>query len=225
MLWQIALVGYTFALAGHAAANGSRALAVGESVEQSGGRGRAGALARGDARAGQRRRGARVTMRVPLVIPGVQAPLRVTDRKQTVVEGGRRAGRRSAAPRAGCVRAVCDRSADRRRSSCCGMLPLHALLALAAWQLLLTGSAAMTAASAARTGSRAQSFGQDARSAAEAAVPRSHRCAAGSAAGPEPVRTVRGERVDVRVCVPVVMPAVDGCAFELTQSAELPRTD
>jgi pilus assembly protein CpaE len=106
-----------------------------------------------------------------------------------------------------------------------GLLPLMLLLALAAWQLLLTGSAAMTAASAARTGSRAQSLGQDARSAAGSAVPWSHRCDAEFRGRPDPCVTVRGERVDVRVCVPVVMPGVGGCAFELTQSAELPRTD
>jgi pilus assembly protein CpaE len=87
VLWQIALVGYTFALAGHAARNGSRALAVGESVERWAEEG-VPAPWREEMRVSDRGDEVRVTMRVPLVIPGVHTPLRVTDRKQTVVEGG-----------------------------------------------------------------------------------------------------------------------------------------
>lgn len=84
-LWQVLLTGYTFQLAGHSAREGARALAVGEDY-----RGRA----REDLPKAWRRKlrvvrssdAVKVTLRVPLVVPGVETPVKVSDRERTVVE-------------------------------------------------------------------------------------------------------------------------------------------
>jgi pilus assembly protein CpaE len=91
-LWQIVLVGYTFALAGHSAREGARALAVGESGESA---------ARSDI-PGAWRDGmdyeersddpveqpyAKVTLAVPVVLPGLDSPIEVSSTEHTVVEG------------------------------------------------------------------------------------------------------------------------------------------
>jgi pilus assembly protein CpaE len=75
-LWQLVLGGYTFVLAGHAAREGARALAVGEPVREAvradvKGPWRDGLeLDRDDERV-------EVTLRVPVVLPGLEGPLRV----------------------------------------------------------------------------------------------------------------------------------------------------
>jgi pilus assembly protein CpaE len=87
LLWQIALVGYTFVLADHAAREGARAMAVGEKAE-------AAALAdvpgpwRDDTevRTGDER--VEVRMDVPVVVPGLSAPFALRAREGTVDEDG-----------------------------------------------------------------------------------------------------------------------------------------
>jgi pilus assembly protein CpaE len=86
VLWQLVLVGYTFELANNSARAGSRALAVGEPAEP---------VARDDlprawrsgARVSDENDAVKVTLKVPIVIPGVDGPIKVTDTKRTVVEG------------------------------------------------------------------------------------------------------------------------------------------
>jgi pilus assembly protein CpaE len=85
LLWQIALVGYTYVLAGHAAREGARALAVDDEVrpvvrEDLPKRWRDGMkLNEGD-------HDVRVRLAVPIVVPGVDGPLRVSSTAETSVE-------------------------------------------------------------------------------------------------------------------------------------------
>lgn len=85
VLWQIALVGYTFVLAGHAAREGARALAVDDEVRP---------VVREDLpkqwRDGMRLKEedheVQVRLAVPVVIPGVDGPIRVSSTAGTSVE-------------------------------------------------------------------------------------------------------------------------------------------
>jgi pilus assembly protein CpaE len=90
LLWQIALVGYSFVLADHAAREGARALAVGEDVK---------AAVRSDLPGAWRRNfrvrerddekdsAVKVSVAVPLLVPGFRTPFRVPAEEGTVREG------------------------------------------------------------------------------------------------------------------------------------------
>ena len=100
-----------------------------------------------------------------------------------------------------------------------GMLWWLLLAALLVWQLLLAGWATVSASNAARTGSRMESRGAERREAQEAAI----------AALSSPLRRhararVRGERTDVRVRIPVILPGLSIDALTVTKSATMPRT-
>jgi pilus assembly protein CpaE len=87
MLWQIALVGYTFVLADHAAREGARALAVDEPAREAAMADVPGAwedatrLSLGDERV-------EVAMEVPLIVPGISTPFALRASEGTVDEGG-----------------------------------------------------------------------------------------------------------------------------------------
>jgi len=87
-LWQMVLVGYAQNLAGHAAREGARSLAVSEPVQATAGE----EVPEGWRKGMEVASGAdwvEVTLDVPLVVPGVDlaGPLQVTERRATVVEG------------------------------------------------------------------------------------------------------------------------------------------
>lgn len=95
-----------------------------------------------------------------------------------------------------------------------GMLPYLLLVALAAWQLMLGAWAYTQASNAARTASRVAGRGGDARKAARGAV-----------SGPlqRGIRVVRdGDRVTVRLRIPLVIPGLASERLRATRSAELP---
>ncbi|MGH2662095.1 MAG: AAA family ATPase [Actinomycetota bacterium] len=85
LLWQIVLTGYTFVLAGHAAREGARELAVDGNVS---------AAVRADLPAGwlegmkvdREEEAVVVSLSVPALAPGVETPFRITVRAGTVVE-------------------------------------------------------------------------------------------------------------------------------------------
>jgi pilus assembly protein CpaE len=87
MLWQIALVGYTFVLADHAAREGARALAVDEPAREAAMADVPGAwedatrVSLGDERV-------EVAMEVPLIVPGISTPFALRASEGTVDEGG-----------------------------------------------------------------------------------------------------------------------------------------
>jgi hypothetical protein len=94
------------------------------------------------------------------------------------------------------------------------LLPLLAVAAALAWQILLMASAATAAENAARTGSRAESRGDSAETAAREALPEWLREDAEIDGG--------GTRVSVRVEVPVLFPRLGLPQVTLSRTAELP---
>jgi Flp pilus assembly protein TadG len=97
-----------------------------------------------------------------------------------------------------------------------GILPWLLLAGLGAWQILLAVSTASTTENAARSGSRALGRGEDYREAALRSLPRETRKDAQISRS--------GNRVTVRVDIPVLLPTVRSDAFQLSRSAELPPT-
>jgi hypothetical protein len=95
-----------------------------------------------------------------------------------------------------------------------GMLPFLLLVALASWQLMLGAWACTQASNAARTASRVHGRGGDERKAARGAVSKPLR---------EGMRIRRdGDRVTVRVRIPIVVPGLSAKGLRATRSAELP---
>lgn len=94
-----------------------------------------------------------------------------------------------------------------------GMFPLLLIAALAAWQLLLVGAAATAAQDAARTGSRAAGLGANGAAQAVGALPGWLRPGA-TASG--------GQRIALRVRVPIIVPGLTSDALTVTRVAELP---
>jgi pilus assembly protein CpaE len=91
LLWQIALAGYTFILAGHSAREAARALAVGENGEETARAEVSGAWREGigykeGGGSGDEAAYAEVTLRVPALIPGFESPITVRARESTVIE-------------------------------------------------------------------------------------------------------------------------------------------
>jgi pilus assembly protein CpaE len=87
MLWQIALVGYTFVLADHAAREGARALAVDEPARQAAMADVPGAWEEAT-RVSLRDERVEVAMEVPLIVPGISTPFALRASEGTVDEGG-----------------------------------------------------------------------------------------------------------------------------------------
>ena len=94
-----------------------------------------------------------------------------------------------------------------------GMLPLLLLAALAAWQLLLVACTVTAAQDAARTGSRAAGLGANGAAQAVGALPAWLRPGA-SVSG--------GQRLEVRVRVPIVLPGFTTDSLTVRGTAELP---
>jgi pilus assembly protein CpaE len=86
-LWQMVLIGYTYILAGHAAREGARELAVGDSV-------RTAVVSdlpdawRDGLRIDEGSDWVEVDLAVPVLIPGTQTPVRIAVKAGTVVESG-----------------------------------------------------------------------------------------------------------------------------------------
>jgi TadE-like protein len=99
-----------------------------------------------------------------------------------------------------------------------GMLWLMLTIALIIWQVLLAAWTGEQASNAARTGSRVAGRGGDAARAARAAVSTALR--KGMKVDPS------GERVDVYVHVPIIVPGlvIDSKTFTVHRSATLPNT-
>ena len=97
-LWQIALTGYTFVTAGHAARAGARMLAVNDQFERAARediprawRDHARIEKRGDVTVS-------VRLRVPLLIPGIKTPLTVGSTADTVIEDSALSDRQRTTP-------------------------------------------------------------------------------------------------------------------------------
>ncbi len=88
-IWQIVLVGYTYELAGASARAASRGHAVGEPRREIVRLAKAPLPGGWKPGMGIKREsdGVEVTLRVPIIIPGVDSKLTVSDRKRTVIEG------------------------------------------------------------------------------------------------------------------------------------------
>lgn len=100
------------------------------------------------------------------------------------------------------------------------MLPVLVLAAFVAIQLQLFVSTASDAENAARNASRAIRAGDDPYAAARNALSGGPR----ASLSPSDVR-VNGERVTVRLEVPIVIQAFRPGMFDVTRSAQLPRRD
>ena len=87
MLWQIALVGYTFVLADHAAREGARAAAVNEDAEDAALEDVPGAW-REDTEVEAEDESVEVRMDVPVIVPGLSAPFALRAREGVVDEDG-----------------------------------------------------------------------------------------------------------------------------------------
>jgi TadE-like protein len=100
-----------------------------------------------------------------------------------------------------------------------GMLWLLLLIALVIWQILLAAWTGEQAQNAARTASRVEGRGGDAAKAARAAV--------STALRKDMKVDVSGERVDLYVHVPIIVPGlvIDSKTFTVHRSATLPNTD
>lgn len=86
-LWQVALTGYTYVIAGHAARAAVRSLAVGEDPAASAKQDLPSAW-RGGMHVRKGTNDVDVSLRVPLVLPGVDTPITVSQHEGTVVEAG-----------------------------------------------------------------------------------------------------------------------------------------
>jgi hypothetical protein len=97
-----------------------------------------------------------------------------------------------------------------------GLLPYLLLGALVMWQLLLATWAVTSASNAARAGSRVEARGGDGRAAAIDALN-----------GPlrkDAAARISGERAEVRVRIPLLVPGVGTQSLTVTRSAVMPRT-
>jgi hypothetical protein len=99
-----------------------------------------------------------------------------------------------------------------------GMLWLMLLIALVIWQILLAAWTGEQAQNAARTASRVGGRGGDADKAARAAV--------STALRKDMKVDVSGERVDLYVHIPIIVPGlvIDSKTFTVHRSATLPNT-
>ena len=99
-----------------------------------------------------------------------------------------------------------------------GMLWLMLLIALVIWQILLAAWTGEQAQNAARTASRVEGRGGDADKAARAAV--------STALRKDMKVDVSGERVDLYVHIPIIVPGlvIDSKTFTVHRSATLPNT-
>ena len=87
LLWQTVLVGFTFVLAGHAAREGARELAVGNSAYAAAADDVLPAWREG-MRVQQGGNSVIVTLKVPALVPGLATNIRISVRAGTVIEGG-----------------------------------------------------------------------------------------------------------------------------------------
>ena len=87
-VWQIVLVGYSMSIVTNSARSAARGYAVGERDSEVRARAMKALPApwREDVRVRREPSAIRVTLKVPLLIPGVAGPIEVSDRKRTVVE-------------------------------------------------------------------------------------------------------------------------------------------
>jgi pilus assembly protein CpaE len=92
-MWQMVLAGYTYILAGHAAREGARELAVGNDVESA-------ALAdlpgsfKDVADVSQGSDWVEVDIAMPMLVPGVDSPVHIAVKAGTIVESVRAPGQR-----------------------------------------------------------------------------------------------------------------------------------
>lgn len=96
-----------------------------------------------------------------------------------------------------------------------GMLPYLFMAALLVWEMLLIAAVATSAENAARTGSRSAGLGKDGRAAAiESLSPWMQKGASAR---------INGERAEVTVRVPLIVPWVSIEDLTVTRRAELPE--
>ena len=181
-LWQVGLLGYTYLLAGHAAREGARELAV-NTVDT-----RRTSPTATRRRRTSRRRGARtrtieideddpvtvnVRLAVPVVLPGLKSPFEVSDHASTSVEDEPLPTRRCPRRSPGRTAVVRERLADesgQASAELMGMLFWLLLVTVIVWQVALAAWTYTQVSNAARTASRVEGRGGDAKKAAKNAL-------------------------------------------------------
>ncbi len=97
-----------------------------------------------------------------------------------------------------------------------GLLPYILLAGLVVWQLLLASWAVTSASNAARAASRVEARGGDGRKAGLDALTESLRRDA--------LSEISGERAQVRVRLPILVPGLDTDQLTVQRTAEFPKT-
>ena len=218
-LWQMALTGFTYVIAGHAAREGARELATDSSagedaaVPGGGAQGPPGRLAQAREDREARRRhgvgaaeGAGADPGLPLAADG-RHHRRHRRRGRGAPDRRRDAG-------ADPMRRLLSDQRGQASAELIGMLWWMLLCALVVWQLLLAAWAVDQAANAARTASRVEGRGGNGEKAARYAV------SEGLRRGLKV--NVNGETAKVSVRIPIILPGLGDDRLRATRSATLP---
>ena len=230
-LWQLGLVGYTYVLAGHAAREGARMMAVnptdGEPDDEAYKKIRTRAMEEVPQAVAQaaprskcpKRRVARSPSgsTVPIVLPGLK--LAVRDRLALPPRRSRtrscrrsrrsRRSRREAAPR-------CATQRGQASAEFLGMVFWLLLAAVCVWQLMLAAWTVNQATNAARTASRVAAARRRPREGGAQRASRA-RCAAASTTS-----AGRARRPPCTCTIPIILPGPTADGLSVTRSATLP---
>ena len=225
-LWQLGLIGYTYVIAGHAAQEGARMLAVNPTDGKPGDaaykkiRTRAMGEVPTAWRTGaevdvpEERSTVAVSLKVPVVLPGVRSPFSIGSRAATAIEDEELPPTQAQDPGAGDV----SWRSERGQASVefMGMVFWLLVATVVVWQLMLAAWTANQATNAARTASRVSARPDgDPEKAARNAVSGPLR------AGFHDFRA-SGDRATVHLRIPILLPGLTADGFSVTRRATLP---
>ena len=220
LLWQIGLIGYTYMLAGHSAREGARELATDttDTKKEKPYRDKA----EEDLPKAWLKHAAinrpndvtvRVKLKVPVLIPSVASPWRITSEAGTSIEDEPLPG----LPEGRAMSRLWTRLKDEAGQASvefAGVLFWLLLGAFVVWQLLLVSWTVNQASNAARTASRVDGRGGSAQKAGKAALTPGLRDHA--------IVRMQGEKATVTVRIPIIVPGLDSEKLRTSRSAELP---
>ena len=229
-LWQVGLLGYTYLMAGHAAREGARELAVntvdteeGQAVPRRGGGGPAEGVAQGREdrdRQGRPGHGQRAPQRAGRAA-GAQEPVQGL-RPRLDVGRGRAAARLAGADPAarqegqGLMRARLADQSGQASAEVMGMIFWLLLVTVIVWQVCLAAWTYTQVSNAARTASRVEGRGGDAKKAAKNALSKPLQKTI------EKIK-IDGDKATVKVRMPLLIPGLlTSDQLTATRSAELP---